>query len=132
MKKRLQISQNKCIRFCLNLGSRESIGLTKFRDINWLPVEERVKQCICTLIYKYLHNNVPEYIKDIFNAKTKTHNTRNPNLMIRPFCTTKKGEKAISYQGPKLWEGIPIDLKEKSNVASFKHEFKNRFLEKFC
>ena len=128
MKKRLQISQNKCIRFCLSLGSRESVGLTKFRDINWLPVEDRVNQCICALIYKYLHNNVPGYIRDIFNVKEKRHNTRNPNMLIRPFCSTKKGQAAISYQGPKLWEKLTTDLKKKSNIASFKHEFKNHVL----
>jgi len=129
LKKRLQISQNKCIRFCLNLGCRESISLDKFREINWLPVEERVNQSICTLIYKYLHNNVPEYIEDIFNLKIRKHNTRNPNVLMRPFCPTNMGQKAISYQGPKLWEGIPIDIKNKLNIASFKHEFKNRFLK---
>ena len=130
MKKRFQISQNKLIRFCLNLGSRESINLTRFREINWLPVEERVNQCICSLVYKFLNNNVPDYIRDILNIKEKNHKTRNPNMLTRPFCSTKKGEKAISHQGPKLWEGIPIDLKSKLNITSFKHEFKNHLLKK--
>ena len=71
MKKRFQISQNKLIQFCLNLGSRESINLTRFREINWLPVKERVNQCIYSLVYKFLNNNEPDYIGDILNIKEK-------------------------------------------------------------
>ena len=85
---------------------------------------------ICALIYKLLNNNVPEYIEDIINVKEKKYNTRNPNMLIRPFCPTNKGQKAISYLGPKLWEGILKDLKQISNIASFKHEFKNHFLKR--
>ena len=130
LKKRLQISQNKCIRFCLNLSNRDSIDLTKFNEINWLPVNKRVEQCICTLIYKYVHNNVPEYTEDIFTIKVRKYNTRKPNMLTRPFCKTSNGQKAISYLGPKLWDDIPNDLKQKANIASFKHEFKNHFLKK--
>ena len=39
-------------------------------------------------------------------------------------------QKAMSYLGPKLWDDIPNDLKQKANIASFKHEFKNNVLEK--
>ena len=40
LKKRLQTSQNKCIRFCLSLNNRDRIDGTKFAEINWLPVKE--------------------------------------------------------------------------------------------
>ena len=99
-KKRLQIPQNKCIRLRLNLGNRDSIDLTRFRQINWLPVKERVNQCVCTLIYKFLNNKVPEYIEDIIKVKERKYNTRNPNMLIRPFCPTNKGQYhtwALSY-----------------------------------
>ena len=46
LKKRLQISQNKCIRFCLSLNNRDRIDKTKFNEINWLPVKERFEQYI--------------------------------------------------------------------------------------
>ena len=35
--KKVQIAQNKCIRFCLFLESRAHIGVDEFRKINWLP-----------------------------------------------------------------------------------------------
>jgi hypothetical protein len=43
LKAKLQIAQNKCIRFCLFLDNRKGIRYRYFEKINWLPVFERVK-----------------------------------------------------------------------------------------
>ena len=49
LNKKLQTTQNKCIRFCLQLGNRSHIGVTEFKQINWLPIRERFGQCIARL-----------------------------------------------------------------------------------
>ena len=49
----LQAAQNKCIRFCLKLGDRKSITVKEFEKINWLPIHERVNQCILSCTYKF-------------------------------------------------------------------------------
>ena len=43
MRKKLQVTQNKYIRFCLKLNSRQHIGAKKFKEVNWLPTTERVE-----------------------------------------------------------------------------------------
>ena len=53
LKARLEAAQNKCIRFCLKLGDRKSITVKEFEKINWLPIHERVSQCILSCIYKF-------------------------------------------------------------------------------
>ena len=40
LKKKVQTSQNKCIRFCLNMGNRDHVGVKEFKKINWLPTKE--------------------------------------------------------------------------------------------
>ena len=130
LKYRLQVSRNKCIQFCLNLNNRASIDSTKFIEINWLRVEKRYEQCVCTLIYKYFQNNVPEYIHDIFTKNMTKYNTRNSNMLKRPPCKTSKGMKAISYIGPKLWDDLPICLKQKQSISTFKHDFKRYYITK--
>ena len=42
IKKKRQVTQNKCIRFCLKPNSRRRIGDKEFKGINWLPAKERV------------------------------------------------------------------------------------------
>ena len=43
-KNNLQVTQNKVIRFVLNLGPRAHIGYDQFTQVNWLPVKQRVEQ----------------------------------------------------------------------------------------
>ena len=39
LKKKLQTCQNKCIRFCLNMGNREHVRYNEFKKINCLPTK---------------------------------------------------------------------------------------------
>ena len=126
-KNKLQVSQNRCIRFCLMLNNRDRIDKTRFEEINWLPVHKRVEQCFATVVYKYLHNGVPQYINDIFSLKNKKYNTRNSDMLTRPLCKTSSGQKAISFLAPKIWADIPMAVKSKQSLDSFKHEFKKDF-----
>ena len=48
MKKKIQVMQNKCIRFCLKLDKMHHISKEEFRLINWLPTSKTVDQCIKT------------------------------------------------------------------------------------
>ena len=50
LKKKVQTSQNKCVRFCLNMGNRDHVGMNEFKRINWLPTKERFEQCLLTSI----------------------------------------------------------------------------------
>ena len=64
--KKIQILQNKCIRYCLKLDNRAFIGADEFKEINWLPAKERVSQCICLNIFKFFNNMAPDYTSEIF------------------------------------------------------------------
>ena len=62
--KKIQISQNKCIRYCLKLDNRSHVGIAEFKKLNWLPTKERVYQCICVNILNFsmtFRQNTPEY-----------------------------------------------------------------------
>ena len=60
LKKKVQTSQNKCIRFCLNMGNRDHVGVKEFKKINWLPTKERFEQCILANIYNFLIKPPPD------------------------------------------------------------------------
>ena len=54
--KKVQITQNKCIRFCLSLENRAHIGIDEFIEMNWLPTKERFEQCVCVGALKIFNN----------------------------------------------------------------------------
>ena len=43
LKLKLQLLQNKCMRFCLNLNIRGHTGQKEFEQIDWLPLNDRFK-----------------------------------------------------------------------------------------
>ena len=57
--KKIQIMQNKCIRFCLRLDKMQYISLAEFRLINWLSTKERVHQCINAISFTFVNKNCP-------------------------------------------------------------------------
>ena len=84
LKTRLQATQNKCIRFCLKLGDRKSITVKKFEKISWLPIHEKVNQCILSCIYKFHAKKAPDYMDEIFShAECNKNSTRYSYLKLK-------------------------------------------------
>ena len=48
-KQKMQIMQNKCIRFCLKLEKMHYIFVEEFKSITWLSASKRADQCINTI-----------------------------------------------------------------------------------
>ena len=75
-KKEIAPAQNKCKRFCLQLGNRSHIGATEFKQINWLPINERFSQCVCSTIFKFFKNNCLAYVDEMFFTYTQDNTTQ--------------------------------------------------------
>ena len=82
LSKKIQTSQNKCIMYCLNLDNRVHVGIDEFIKINWLPTKERVAQCICVNIFKFVSKISPLYMSEIFHPSHSRYNTRMATLKL--------------------------------------------------
>ena len=131
LKKKLQITQNKCMRFCLQLGNRSHMGAFEFERINWLPIEDRFSQCVSSQVYKFFQKKCPAYMSDIFSPSgTSRTGTRTSFLKLtQPSRRTNLGQRALSYQGPSIWNKLPDKVKQSCSVNSFKHNLKRYYFE---
>ena len=130
LKNKIQILQNKCIRYCLKLDNRDHIGISELKEINWLPVKKRVEQNISGMIFKLFKEQVPVYLGHMFRIKNLIHNTRRSKFSLHiPLCKTFYGQKAISYMAPKIWDKIPVKIKSGLNINTFKHAIKKWFFK---
>ena len=131
LKKKLQTTQNKCIRFCLQLSSRTRLTFQHLEKINWLPIKERVQQSILSHVYKSLNNDSPIYMSDMFETASKSNiNTRQAySRLIQPLRKTNMALNSISYLGPSLWNKLPENIKHSSSLITFKHKVKEYFLK---
>ena len=109
--KRIQIAQNKCIRYCLNLDNKAHVGTNEFLKINWLPTKKRVKQCICVNVFKFFNQMSPQYTAEIFHSSSSVHNTRRATQKLDlPFRKSCIGQKTLSYIGPRTWNNLPAQI----------------------
>ena len=128
LKKKVQITQNKCIRFCLNMENRDHIGVDEFRKINWLPTKKRFEQCLLVNIYKFFNKMAPVYYDEMYYPAVRGQITRfSFQKLILPSRHTNRGLRTLGYLGPRLWNGVQSDLKSSSNTNTFKHKIKDAF-----
>ena len=72
--KRIQIAQNKCIRYCLNLDNKAHIGTNEFLKINWLPPKKELNNAFAPTSLNFL-------IKCLLNTQLK-YSTHPPQYTI--------------------------------------------------
>ena len=69
-KKKIQIAQKTCIRFCLKLDKRHHISSKEFEPINWLPIYKRVDQWINAIKLKFV-NVCPHYLNEVYDCASR-------------------------------------------------------------
>ena len=125
------MSQNKCIRFCLNLDNRAHIGYAELKEINWLNIHDRQRLNLCTSVFKFFNNKMPLFMSNVFHpARENEISTRSSYLKLQqPFRKTKLGQNTLSYLGSGEWNKLPTFMKKLTNVNTFKHKLKDHYLE---
>ena len=72
-KHKLQVLQNKIIRFILRLEPRSHIGSDEFEKLGMLKVEDRIKQLKLNHVFKIYHDEAPEYLISNFRKFSNIH-----------------------------------------------------------
>jgi hypothetical protein len=82
-------------------------------------VEVMREKSIITEMYKCLHGIGPKYLSEIFSI-SRTNSRRGPLFVLPRVKTTRYGTHSLRFQGPKLWNDLPVNVKESSSVDSLK------------
>ena len=59
---KLQVMQNKWIRFCRQLDKISTISHKQFKNLNWLSVITRFEQCVISIVFKFTNGNCLYYL----------------------------------------------------------------------
>lgn len=83
-------------------------------------------QLLATEIYKFQHNLLPSFMKNIFENKEINYNLRNNSEFYRPEAkTVYYGTESLRFLAPKIWDIVPNEIKESPSVTTFKNNIKN-------
>ena len=125
IRSKLQVSQNKVIRFILDKGNRFHIGTAEFKKVKWLSVEKRVDYRTLCNMYKIYNRLAPSYLcQSGFICDSHSHNTRYSTMSFNVPNVKSNGKVTFNYSGIVLWNKLPIRVKESKELNKFKKSCK--------
>ena len=124
--KKLQLVQNFAARIVLGLRKYDHIS-EGIQSLKWLNVKDTLFLNDAVMVHKCLHGGVPAYLSDKFMLRSAIHSrpTRHCNDLNLPKCRLATGQRMFSYRGAKLYNDLPLDIKEIENTRFFKKRLRN-------
>ena len=118
----LQRCQNHAAR-TVTLTRKRSHITPVLKKLHWLPVAQRINFKILMLTYKALHGLAPLYLKDLlkqYSSVRESRRSQNQLRLVLPKVKKTFGERAFSYGAPRLWNALPMEIKNSGSLDIFK------------
>jgi hypothetical protein len=105
---KLQRLQNTAARLVVRANKNDHITPI-LRRLHWLPVRARIDFKVLLITYKALHNQAPDYIKELVVEYKPGRSLRSStqHLLVVPPTKTKTGDRTFQAAAPKLWNLLP-------------------------
>ena len=129
----LQAVQN-CAACLVSCKPRYACATPILRELHWLPVENRIIFKILLLVYKSLNNLAPAYINSFLKNYKPSRNLRSLDqcLLTVPRSNQRNyGDRAFSVAAPKLWNALPLDIRNSGSITLFKCKLKTFLFKKY-
>jgi len=124
-----------------NAAARLFGGLSKFdhvtpimRDkLHWLPVQQRIDYKIAVLTYKAMHHMAPDYLTEMCHTVSESsflsrnRSAIRGDLMNTRWNTVSYGQRGFYYAAPRVWNSLPVAIRQRSSIDAFQRELKTFF-----
>ena len=103
------------------------------KELHWFKVPDRITYKIAVLVYKYVKGLAPKYLIDIVITphRRKLRSTTELKLPVIKSRTTQVHKCSFASMGPRIWNGLPKNLREAATIEQFKSLMKTH-LFKLC
>ena len=97
------------------------------KDNNSVPIHQKNLQKLAIEMFKRCKGMAPQIMNEIFhiNYALNYNLRRHPEFASRAINTVHYGSELQSFLGPKIWEMLPLDLKNSDSLDSFQSGIKN-------
>ena len=123
-KHKLQICQNKLVRFILNLGPRSHVGQSELRQVGLLNIDSRASQSLLNHAHSIYYKQCPTYLTQNFSYVADHHdyNTRSSthNFYVPPSNTME--QNTFFYQAIQNWNRLPSSIKSLEAKSNYKNK----------
>ena len=133
---KLQRVQNAAARLILGIGKFSHITPALY-ELHWLPVSLRIDYKILLLTFKCIYGLAPTYLSDLISIKSNSlynlYRSTGKLLLDHPKgkMLTTLGARSFSAAALKLWNELPVELRQATSLDSFKSRLKTYLFKKY-
>ena len=95
-----------------------------FKELNILEFDNQQSLIIGKFMWQVNNNEIPRNISKLFHVKSRIIGSENNTKYHIPSVNLNLVKNSVMFQGPKLWNGIPIDIRNKTSLLSFKTSYR--------
>ena len=126
--------QKKAVR-AISFQPRLAPSLPIFKDLKLLKLSEIFELRLLTFVFDSVNKTSPSCFHNffLFNSSVHQYSTRHASrgdLFLSRKNSLQYGLKSIRYLGAKLWNSLPVELRNAPSKASFKTQTKIYLLNK--
>ena len=110
------------------MGRRKRDSARKaLRELHWLDVESRILFKVIVLVFKVIRG----ICSDNLSLTFKSFNGRPSDFLLleTPNFNTKYGKRLFEYNGSRLWNALPSDMRFDEDIDSFKKKLKTMLFD---
>ena len=130
--KKLQLAQNNAARLVRKLKKYDHITPV-LKDLHWLPVKSRIIFKVLSIVHSAMHTDAcPSYIQELVThyAPPRALWSVTDGMLLFVSSTHQclvAGDNAFSVRRPRLWNDLPLSLRETQSQTTFKENSKLTF-----
>ena len=92
---------------------------------NSVSIHQKNLQILATEMFKVYKSMSSSILNDIFVPKVSNYNLRvNSYFESRKVTSVHHGTESLSFLGPKIWDLVPLEIKQSQNIKIFKDRIK--------
>ena len=128
-------SPEHCCKNCHSFKQKKSDHITPIlRELHWLPVETRIDYKILFLVHSCMNGTAPKCLRELIPRYLPVRHLRSSTQSRLRIPSVDQGKiffggiRAFSSAAPKLWNSLPITLREHNSKETFKKNMKTYLL----
>ena len=102
------------------------------KELHWLPAPDRITFKVLLLTYKALHGEGPLYLRNLLHWHLPSRTLRSADELLLKVPKTRLktfGDRAFQAAAPRLWNSIPISIRQSSSTNIFKRSLKTHLFK---
>ena len=130
--RRLHKLQKKAVRIICNLPFNAHTSLL-FQSLKILSIFDMYKLNTACYMYSCHRKLLPSPLRKYFAVNSDKHvqHTRRNDDFYVPFSRTSVSQRSLAFSGPKLWNSLPLSLKNAPSLQSFKKNYKHYLFQTY-